>query len=260
MKKVTSKDGTVIAYDQTGNGPAVILVDGAMCSRQFGPMKTLAPLLSQNFTVFAYDRRGRGDSSDQKPYTVEREIEDIQSLINEAGDSAFVLGMSSGAALVLQAVAKGLNISKVVLYEPPFVADEAGKRPPSDYRERVTELIALDKRSDAVKLFLSVVGAPSPVVFIMSLLPMWSKMKTIAHTLPYDAAIMGNFSSPTQLANSIKIPALVINGEKSPESLRNAAKKLASAIPNAKYSELSGQTHNVSTKVLAPTVIEFFLK
>jgi len=259
MKKIVSKDGTVIAYDQTGSGPVIILVDGALCSRLFGPMKTLAPLLSQHFTVFAYDRRGRGDSSDQKPYSVDREIEDIQALIDVAEGSAFLFGISSGAALVLHAVAKGLNISKIGLYEPPFVGDEEGKRPPSDYQARVTELISLDKRNEAVQLFLSVVGAPAFAVFIMRLLPLWRKLKDIAHTLPYDAAIMGNFSAPTQRAAAVKIPALVMSGEKSPQSLRNAASKLAKSIPQAKYSELAGQTHNVSTKVLAPVLIEFFI-
>src|SRR5262249_29137018 len=121
MRKAISKDGTTIAFDQLGKGPAIILVDGALCSRSFGPMPKLAPLLAQRFTVFTYDRRGRGDSGDTASYRVEREIEDIDALIAEAGGSAYVFGISSGAALVLRAAASGLAIEKLALYEPPFM-------------------------------------------------------------------------------------------------------------------------------------------
>ena len=124
MKKVISKDGTAIAYDKAGNGPLVILVDGALCSRAFGPMPKLAKLLTNDFTVITYDRRGRNESTDTKPYAVEREIEDIGALINDNGGPAFVVGFSSGAALALAAAAHGLNISKLALYEPPFMVDD----------------------------------------------------------------------------------------------------------------------------------------
>src|SRR5579862_8710988 len=132
MKTVTSKDGTKIVYDQTGSGEAVILVDGALCSRDFGPMPGLAKLLAPHFTVFNYDRRGRNESGDTQPYAPEREIEDIDALIQAAGGSAFIAGISSGAALALAATASGLNIKKLALYEAPFMVDKSGHKPPPD--------------------------------------------------------------------------------------------------------------------------------
>src|SRR6202000_1669316 len=186
MAKVTSKDGTIIAYDQYGSGFPIILVDGALCSRDLGPMPKLAQLLAENFTVINYDRRGRNESGDTKPYTIGREIEDIEALINEAGGSAFVFGISSGAALALAAAASGLNIPKLALYEPPFMVDDEFQ-PPADSLDRLKTMIAEDRRADAVKFFMKdMVGVPAFVVFIMQLMPIFKKLKAVAHTLPYD--------------------------------------------------------------------------
>src|SRR5947208_13744578 len=103
VNTLKSKDGTTIAFDEQGDGPALILVDGAMCTRSSGSKPELAKLLAQHFTVYSYDRRGRGASGDTKPYAVEREIEDIDALIDEAGGTAFVYGHSSGGGLALDA-------------------------------------------------------------------------------------------------------------------------------------------------------------
>ncbi|HEY5748608.1 MAG TPA: alpha/beta hydrolase [Chryseolinea sp.] len=259
MKKVISKDGTAIAYDQTGSGPVLILVDGAFCSRTFGPMPKLAPLLAPHFTVIAYDRRGRGDSTDTKPYAVAREIEDLEALINEAGGSAFVMGMSSGAVLALRAAAAGLNITKLALYEPPFVTDRKnGHHPPADHTAHLTQLIASGQRSEAAKYYLvSVIGMPSIFYYVMRLFPMWSKMKAIAPSLPYDSAVMGDFGFPAELISSVMIPTLASAGEKSPALLRNAVEAVAKTLPNAQRRMLAGQTHNVSVKVLAPVLSDF---
>jgi pimeloyl-ACP methyl ester carboxylesterase len=259
MQKVISKDGAEIAFDKTGQGPAVILVDGALCYRSFGPMPKLAPLLAPNFTVYFYDRRGRGDSDNKKPYAVEREIEDLEALIKEAGGSAFVLGLSSGAALALHAAARGLNIKKLAIYEPPFMVAENGHRPPADHEAQLNNLIAADRRGEAVSFFMTkMVGAPAIFAFIMRLLPLWSKLKAVAHTLPHDAAIMGDFSLPTKLVASVTVPTLVMGGGKSPANLRHAVEAVADALPGAKRRILEGQTHNVSLKVLAPVLKEFF--
>jgi len=259
MQKVISKDGAVIAFDKIGQGPAVILVDGAFCYRSFGPMPKLAPLLAPHFTVYVYDRRGRGDSGDTKPYAVEREIEDIEALIKEAGGSAFVLGLSSGAALALKAAAHGLNIKKLALYEPPFMVAKDGHRPPADHEEQLNNLIAADRRGDAVSFFMTkMVGAPAIFAFLMRLLPVWSKLKAVAHTLPHDAAIMGDFSMPTKLVASVTVPTLVMGGGKSPANLGQAVQAVADALPGARRRILAGQTHNVSVKVLAPVLKEFF--
>ncbi|MGH9555934.1 MAG: alpha/beta fold hydrolase [Terriglobales bacterium] len=258
MKKVISKDGTAIAIERSGQGPALILVDGALCSRSFGPMPKLAPLLTPHFTVFTYDRRGRNESSDTSPYATHREVEDLEALINEAGGSAFVFGISSGAALALHAAASGLNITKLALFEPPYVGTNGHSSPP-DHEGQLRQLIAARRRSDAVKYFMTkMVGAPAIFAAVMQLLPMWSKLTAVAHTLPYDAAIMGDFSIPVQRAASVKTPTLVIGGEKSPSLLQEAARQLAGALPRAQHRSLKGQSHNVSAKVLAPVLIEYF--
>lgn len=259
MKKVISKDGTSIAYDQLGSGFPIVLVDGALCSRAFGPMPKLAQLLAPHFTVINYDRRGRNESGDTQPYAPEREVEDIAALIQAAGGSAFVAGVSSGAALGLAAAASGLNIKKLAMYEAPFMVDKTGHQAPPDSEAQLKALIASGRRGDAVKFFMKdMVGVPSFAVFMMSMMPMFSKLKAVAHTIPYDAAILGDFSLPTQRAASVKIPTLVGGGEKSPSSMQNAVKQLADAIPNSELKMFKGQTHNIDVKVLAPILVEFF--
>lgn len=253
-----SKDGTRIAYDKSGSGPLLILVDGALCSRAFGPMPKLAPLLTSNFTVITYDRRGRNESSDTQPYAVEREIEDLEALINANGGSAFVTGFSSGAVLSLLTAAHGLNITKLALYEPPFMVSE-GHRPPADSQQQLQTMISANRRSDAVKFFLKdMVGLPAIAVFIMKIMPVWSKLKNIAHTLPYDAAIVGDCSLPEKQAESVKIQTLVSGGDKSPVTMQEAVKKLSEVIPNGQLKMLKGQTHNVAAKAIAPVLIDFF--
>jgi pimeloyl-ACP methyl ester carboxylesterase len=259
MPKVISKDGTNIAYEKSGNGPIVIVVDGALCSRGFGPTGKLVPLLKDQFTVITYDRRGRNESGDTLPYSVEREVEDLDALIKEVGNSVNMIGFSSGAALILNAAAKGLNIKKMVLYEAPYVMNQGGYNPPADAEAQLKKLIAADKRGAAVKFFMKdMVGMPGIMATIMSFLPMWSKLKAVAHTLPYDAAILDGFSLPVNLAKTVHVPTLVMGGEKSPLTLRNAVLKLAEAMPNAESKLLEGQNHNVSMKAIAPELIKFF--
>ncbi|HEY4197265.1 MAG TPA: alpha/beta hydrolase [Mucilaginibacter sp.] len=258
MKTVTSKDGTLIAYDQSGSGFPLILVDGALCSRAFGPMPELAQHLAANFMVINYDRRGRNESGDTKPYTIGREIEDIEALINEVGGSALVFGISSGAALALAAAASGLNIPKLAVYEPPFMVDEK-YQPPADSLDRLKIMIDEDRRGDAVKFFMKdMVGVPAIAVFIMKLMPIFKKLKAVAHTLPYDVTILGDFSLPENMAASVKIPTLISGGDKSQVELQQAVKKLSEVMPDSKLQILKGQTHNVSAKVIAPILTEFF--
>ncbi len=259
MKTVTSKDGTTIAYDKVGEGFPLILVDGALCNRVFGPMPKLVPLLAPHFTVIHYDRRGRNDSSNTPPYAPEREIEDIEALINAVGGSAYVFGISSGAILALDAAASGLNIKKLALYEPPYMVDKDGHRPPADSEAQLKALIAGDKRGDAVKFFLKdMVGVPPAIVFIMGILPVFKKLKAVAHTLPYDAALLGDFSLPVKKAASLKMPVLVSGGEKSPPRLRHAVEQLAPVILHSELKILKGQTHNVSENAIAPVLTAFF--
>ncbi len=259
MKQVRSRDGTTIAYDQLGAGPPVILVDGAFCSRSFGPMPKLAPVLARHFTVFMYDRRGRGDSGDTAPYAVEREIDDLDALMREAGGSAFVYGISSGAALVLEAAASGLSIKKLALYEAPFMVGNPKHVPPADHHAQLVRLVAEGRRGDAVKYYMrDVMGMPGLLVTLFRILPMWSKLKAVASSLPYDSAVMGDFSLPARRAASLKMPTLVISGDKTMPVLREAAQRLSEIIPGAQLRTLPGQTHNVAAATLAPVLKEFF--
>lgn len=257
MKKVTSKDGTRIAFDQLGEGPPVILVCGASTDRMANA--PVAALLAPHFTVFNYDRRGRGDSGDTAPYAVEREIEDIQALITEAGGSAFVYGVSSGAALALEAVASGLAINKLAMWEPPFIADKSGPRPPANQVAQYNELISKGRRGDAVEYFMTkVVGLPAEFVTQAHNAPWWPAQEALAHTLAYDATIMGDSSLPTERAASVMVPTLVICGEASFPFMRATARALADVLPYGQTRTLAGQEHNVAPEALAPVLKEFF--
>lgn len=259
MRKVISKDGTTIAFDRLGEGPALILVDGALSYRAFGPMRPLALLLAPYFTVFTYDRRGRGDSGDTLPYAVEREVEDLEALIKEAGGSAFVYGISSGAVLALEAAALGLTIAKLALYEPPLLVDDSRPPVPEDYMTRLTELISSGRRGDAVELFMTkAVGMPAEAVAPIRNAPFWSAMEAVAHTLSYDGRIMGDYSLPTERLASVMVPTLVMGGGESPVQLRHAVQAVADTLPNAQRRTLEAQTHEVAPEALAPVLVEFF--
>jgi pimeloyl-ACP methyl ester carboxylesterase len=259
MKQVISRDGTAIAYERSGKGSALILVDGALCSRAFGPMPKLAPLLARHFTVYTYDRRGRGQSGDTQPYSKEREVEDIAALIQEAGGRAFLLGLSSGGALALEAAASGLPIQKVAVYEPPFVND-SGRHDGAEHERHLQRLLAAGNRGGAVNYFMrAMVGVPAPVVIIMRLMPwIWHKLEAVAHTLPYDAAVMSEFKVPRARLASIQIPTLAMHGSKTDVRLQKAARAVADAVPGAQHLALAGQTHNVKPAVLTPAVVKFF--
>jgi pimeloyl-ACP methyl ester carboxylesterase len=259
MNKVQSADGTAIAYDRAGTGPAVILVDGALCRRAFGPMQPLAALLQEQFTVFTYDRRGRGDSGDASVYSAAREVEDLAALIEAAGGTACVFGASSGAALALLAAASGAPIARLALYEPPFVAEGASGSEP-DHVTHLKQLLASGRRGAAVKYFMKdMVRVPGPVLVMMQLmLPVWSKLKAVAHTLPYDATIMGKWSVPRDIAARVRVPSLVMHGGKTDARLARAATLLAAALPGAEHRVLEGQRHDVAARALAPVLVEFF--
>jgi len=262
MSQVVSKDGTTIAFEQSGAGPPLILVDGALCYRDSGPARPLAALLASHFTVFTYDRRGRGESTDTAPYAVTREVEDLDALIKAAGGSAYVYGISSGAALSLEATTRGLGIAKLALYEAPFIVDNSRAPLPDDYLDRLKALVAANRRAAAVRFFMEAVGVPAVFVFLMRFMPAWPKLKAIAHTIVYDITILdgdqrGKPLSSTRWAG-ITVPTLVAVGGKSPEWMRHAMDALRGVLPNAQYRTLDGQTHIVSPKALAPVLVEFF--
>lgn len=263
MNTVRSKDGTHIAFEQHGTGPALILVDGALCYRASGPSRPLAALLADRFTVFVYDRRGRGDSGDTKPYSIDREIEDLDALITKAGGTAFVYGVSSGAALALEAANRGLPIRKLALYESPCIVDDTHAPIPGDFLTRLNRLVAENRRGDAVKMFLRLVDLPAIAMLMMPLLPAWSKLKSVAHTLPYDITIVqdnqrGKPFSAGRWAGAT-MPTLAMDGSKSPTWMRNGMRALAGVLPNATFRTLEGQTHMLKADAAAPVLTEFFM-
>ncbi|OLE35075.1 MAG: hypothetical protein AUG48_11800 [Actinobacteria bacterium 13_1_20CM_3_68_9] len=224
MRTVMSKDGTPIAFDQSGQGPALILVVGAFNDRSTG--LPLAAVLSEHFTVFNYDRRGRGMSGDTAPYAIEREIDDIDALITEAGGSASVFGYSSGAILVLMAAARGLTITKMALYDPPFMVDAESSRRFKDLVGQLAALIASDRRGEAA--------------------------------LVYESTILGDMPTLAERMGSIPVSTLVISGGEIQVRMLHAAQAVADALPNADYRSLSGQTHDINPEVVAPVLEEFF--
>jgi len=264
MATVTSKDGTKIAYEQHGSGPAVILVDGASGYRAFGRMPQLAEMLSPHFTAIAFDRRGRGESTDTKPYAVAREAEDIDALVQAAGGSAYLYGISSGACLCLEtALLLGEHrVKKLAMYEAPYNAEPEAQRQWREYRRNLDEALAAGRRGDAVVLFMQLVGVPAEQIEGMRHSPMWPQMEAIAPTLAYDAADMGpDRTPPVERAARLKIPALVMDGGGSLAMMpfmHASAAALAQAIPQAQQRTLPGQTHDVSNDALAPALIEFF--
>lgn len=256
MRTVTSADGTPLAVEVSGSGPPLIMLAGAFCTR--AATAPLAESLCDRFTVFNVDRRGRGDSGDTQPYAVQREVEDIVAVVGAAGGSAAVFGHSSGANLALHAGAAGLAISALVLYEPPFVVD--GSRPllAGDMPQRLRALVESGRRGDAVELYqIEGIGIPADVVAAMRTAPFRPALEALAHTLVYDALVVGDLSISAAEMAAVTMPVLVIAGENSPPMLRSAAPAVAAAVANGRSVELAGQTHDVVPDVTAPVVAEF---
>jgi pimeloyl-ACP methyl ester carboxylesterase len=268
MRTVTSKDGTTIAYDHTSEGPALIIVNGASATR--GEGASLAELMAPGISVIAYDRRGRGDSGDTTPYAVAREVEDIAALLDAVGGTGYAMGHSSGAVLALEA-ARQLSgkISKLVLYEPPFIIDDSRSPAPADYEQHLEELIAAGRRGDAMQYFMRNVGAPEDMIAGMVQSPYWPAMEQVAPTLVYDAKVMGdtqygNLASLNKFAG-VMTPTLVLDGSVLMGSaaahvfLRHAADAIAQVLPNARRRTLEGQDHGADPAVLAPVLREYLI-
>lgn len=280
---VVSADGTRIVYDRrgsepgsgtaTGSGsltgsrsgtaaPAVVLVGGAFSVRQgSGP---LAEALAPYFTVYAYDRRGRGESGDTPPYAADREIEDIAALIEESGSpEAYVFGHSSGAALALRAAAAGIGIGRLALYEPPYIVDDERRAMPGNFALRIAELVAEDRRSDVVALWMAhTVQMPEEAIAQMRHSPMWPALEAIAHTTVYDLAVMSDTMAgaplPQEWATSVTVPTLVLVGGESGAWIQNSTEALTRLLPDARRRSLPGADHGVQPDQVAPVLREFF--
>ncbi|MEN1986132.1 alpha/beta fold hydrolase [Paenibacillus hubeiensis] len=266
MNTIISRDGTNIAYDKMGQGPALILVAGAFSYRKFPGQVQLAKELSDQFTVYNYDRRGRGDSGDGERYAIEREIQDLEALIEEAGGKAYVWGLSSGAVLAMKAAENGAKITKLALHEPPFIVNASDRTPPVDFLDQVARLIAEEKRAEAIKYFMTQgMGAPAFVVSMMRMMPgVWANLMSVAHTLPYDAQLMQGYMSgkslPAHFGKKITQPSLVLEGIESPSALRSGAHALASILPNGELRSKKGLGHTkkLNAKRIASELKAFF--
>ena len=256
---VTSPDGTRIAYDKVGHGPTLLVVNGALGFRGMSFARKATQEFAKHFTVIDYDRRGRGESGDQPSYEVSREVEDLAALVQGAGGgSCYVFAQSSGAALALRAAADGVPMKALVAYEPPYMVGAPKDRPAADYGERVSALITAGRRDEAVTLFMVTVGVPRWAVALMRLFPFWKNMRSTAHTLPYDAAVMGDFEFPAARLATIGVPVLAVAGEKTTPTLKRAVQEVANAVPGAQHRVAPGMSHAIKPSRLAPLLRGWF--
>jgi pimeloyl-ACP methyl ester carboxylesterase len=252
--RVTSSDGTSIAFEPAGAGPALIVVDAAGNYRDFRPLRAPVERLAADFTFHFYDRRGRGASTDTLPYAVEREIDDLAALIAEAGGSANVYAMSSGCLLALHAAASGLAIPRLALFEPPIEPNEAPTGE-SDFTTELAELVAAGRRRDAVEFFHRGIGVPEEVMAQMTP-PVWAALEAVAHTLVYDCKLSEAMS--LRLVRSVTVPTLVVDSQGSSGELTGMAATVVEALRNGTHRSLAGEWHGVPDQTLAPVLTEFF--
>jgi pimeloyl-ACP methyl ester carboxylesterase len=257
METARSADGTVIAYDRIGDGPPLVIVLGAFCDRKtFVPTADLVAM----FTVYTYDRRGRGDSGDTPPYSPEREIEDLAAVVAVAGPGAFAYGHSSGAALALQAAVRDVPLGAIVAYEAPYVL-HGTREQAEDPGLRISAMVAAGRRSDAVRFWMTeVVQAPAEAVTAMERFPMWPGLEALAHTLPYDLALAGDRGVPVDELAKITVPVLVVGGGDSPDWFKQTVEATAAVTPGAQLLVLEGQDHGAPPEVIAPVLMDFFLR
>jgi pimeloyl-ACP methyl ester carboxylesterase len=251
--KVTSSDGTSIAFERTGAGPALVAVDAAGSYSGFRPLPPPVELLAAHFTVYVYDRRGRGASGDTLPYAVQREVDDLAALIAEAGGSAFVYAFSSGGLLALHAAASGLAIPKLALLEPPIEPRQTATGEPA-FTAELAELVAAGRRRDAVEFFNRGIGVPDEIME-QTTPPVWAALEAIAHTFVYDCMISD--ATSFELVRSVTAPTLVLNSQGSSDDLTGMGAAVAEALPNGTHRSLAGEWHGVPDDILAPVLTEF---
>jgi pimeloyl-ACP methyl ester carboxylesterase len=260
----TSADGTRIAFDVTGTGPALVIVEGALCHRAMGTAKALTSALRERFTVYAYDRRGRGESDPgaSRLDALQREVEDLVAVLDAAGGRPFVFGASSGGVLALEAARQGVPMERLAAYEAPFILDDTHAPNDPALPQRLQALVDDGRRGDAVRLFMKTVGAPAPMIAMMRVLPVWKQLIAVAHTLPYDLGMVIGFEQgrplPAGHYAGVKPETLVIAGGKSPAYLRNAQAAIAAQLPHGRLATLPGQTHMVRAKATVPVLLDHF--
>jgi pimeloyl-ACP methyl ester carboxylesterase len=251
--RVTSSDGTSIAFERAGTGPALVVVDAAGNYRDFRPLRAPVERLAAHFTVYVYDRRGRGASTDTPPYAVQREVDDLAALIAEAGGSACVYAMSSGCLLALHAAAGGLAIPKLALFEPPIEPREHATGE-SEFTAELAGLVAAGRRRDAVEFFHRGIGVPEEIIAQMTP-AVWAALEAVAHTLVYDCVISD--ATSLRLVRSVTAPTLVVDSQGSGGELTGMAATVVEALPDGSHRSLAGAWHGVPDEVLAPVLAEF---
>ncbi|GAB3258938.1 alpha/beta fold hydrolase [Kineosporia babensis] len=255
MRKVVSRDGTTIAYDAIGEGPPIVLLNGSF--RDHTIFDALVPEIAPHCTVYVYDRRGRGESGDAPTYTVDREIEDLQAVIDEAGGQAVVFAGSSGANLALRAAVAGTTITKLALHEPYFRV-EGFPQPPADFAQQLDALLAAGRPGAAAEYFLAeLVGFSPELIAEWRNGPLWATNEANAHTLPYDTAVCGDFKVPVQALAGYRTPALVLNSDNTSDWLRAAAVATAKALPSGWGLQLPGSWHRIQTDILGRVLVGF---
>ncbi|HYI34340.1 MAG TPA: alpha/beta hydrolase [Glaciibacter sp.] len=250
-----SADGTTIVYERTGTGPALIVIGGAFNTRHSAG--DLVPLLAVHFSVYAYDRRGRGDSTDTHPFATEREVEDLAALIDAVGGTAMVYGHSSGGAVGLYGAANGLAITKLAIYEPPFTPP-IGFESVRAWTDAIQAAVDAGDRERAAVLFLQGSGAHPGMIEGITAAAWWPGMTAVAHTLPYDLSFLNDGAVPFELLRRVNAPTLVMFGDDSPPWAENVATTAADALPNGTTVSFAGQDHNVDPAVIAPQLVDFF--
>jgi pimeloyl-ACP methyl ester carboxylesterase len=253
-RSVRSSDGTRIAFDRRGDGPALILVEPALHFREFSAFSGLIPLLAQEYAVYTYDRRGRGESTDTPPYTPGREVEDLEALIAEAGGAAHLYGYSSGALLAMRAAADGLPIARLAVLEPPLQDDDSER--PDPLTKELADLVGAGRNADAVERFHESIGVPPEFIASMRSTPEWAKMESVAHTVVYDCMISD--ATTSKLLGSVEVPTLVLDSAASTDDLTGWAATVARRLPRGSHRSLGGEWHSVPDRILAPVLVEFF--
>jgi pimeloyl-ACP methyl ester carboxylesterase len=258
MKTVTSKDGTSIAYTVTGTGPALIYIYGATCFKDFMPIKQDVKAFAQAFTVYNYDRRGRGQSDDTQPWTLQKEIDDIEAIADAAGGQVLLYGHSSGAVLALEAaLALQGKVAKIAVYDASYIADVSEKPEYQTLEDTVQSHLKAGKNAKALRTFMQGIGMPAFLAALMPLFPGWQHMKRLAPTLIYDINLTKDVP-PLQRLSTIPVPVLVLSGSKNPPVITNVHRMLAANIPGNTSEIIQGQDHLVSAKVLLPRLTAFF--
>jgi pimeloyl-ACP methyl ester carboxylesterase len=252
METTESADGTTIAFDRTGSGPALVMVRGAFNTRF--STKSVTALLASDFTVFEYDRRGRGDSGDAPVYAIEREVEDLAAIVQVAGESPFVFGHSSGAALALEAAARGVRMRKLAVYEPPYT----GPGPSAEFAKSLRELVDAGNADQAARDFLATTGVPPQGIEQIAQGAWWPNMVALAHTLPYDVLLCNGGAVPVERLANVTVPTLALAGGASAPWAARVAREVAAAIPGAHTQVVEGQDHNIADDALVPVLKGFF--